>query len=184
MFLLEQPLLILLGGLLIVSILIAVGLQTGSSRLLVAGIAVAAVTAGLLVVERAIETEREQVERTLREIAASVQRGNLDELLSYAHSSAIDVRRQAESEFHHFQIEEVRITQFWETEVETEPAPERAVASFNVSVKGGQVAGEGIGVGRVWRHVIVTLEKEQGQWKVVSYEHNEPHPQRRRISDR
>jgi hypothetical protein len=40
-------------------------------------------------------------------------------------------------------------------------------------VKGGRAA-SGFGVRRVVRYVIVTLEKENGDWKVVSYEHDDP----------
>jgi hypothetical protein len=173
MSLFEQPLLILLSGLLIVTILVAIWSQTGKSSLLVAGAVALAATGGMLVVERWVETDRESVERTLREIAATVAAGDLEQLLQYAHSSAVAARRRAESEFQYYEIEEVRITQFWNVEVTSDVPPERAVAKFNVSVKGGRAA-SGFGVRRVVRYVIVTLEKENGDWKVVSYEHDDP----------
>jgi hypothetical protein len=174
MSLLEQPLLILLSGLLVVVILVAFGLLVKKLPLMLAAGAVAVLTIGLLVLERWVVTEREQVERTLHDIAATVRTGDVEQLLRYAHSSAESVRQQARAEFHLYEIEEVRITQVWEIGIEPERAPPRAVADFNVSVRGARIGGSGFGTRRVVRFVRVTLEKEAGEWKVVSYEHDDP----------
>jgi hypothetical protein len=46
-----------------------------------------------------VVTEREQVERTLHDIAATVRTGDVEQLLRYAHSSAESVRQQARADF-------------------------------------------------------------------------------------
>jgi hypothetical protein len=169
----EQPLLIGLTGLLLISVLVAVWSQIGGRIPLIAAGVVLLATAGMLVVERFVETERERVVRTLHEIAETVATGEVSDLLAYAHSSASDVRRQVETEFHLYQIEEVRITRVWDVEILSDRQPHRAIVRLNVSVRGGRAQAD-LGIRRVVRFVEVTFEKEGEDWKVIAYEHDDP----------
>jgi hypothetical protein len=169
----EQPLLIGLTGLLLISILLAIWSQMGKSMFLWGAGVVLAATVGMLFLERSIETDRESVERTLQEIADAVASGEVSELLQYAHSQALGVRKQVETEFRRYDIDEVRITQIWDVEISSEPSPRRAVAHFNASVRSGRVQ-SGLGTRAVVRYVTVTFEKEGNDWKVVAYEHDDP----------
>lgn len=173
MSILEQPLLIGLTGLLLISVIIAVWSQIGGRIPPIAAGLVLIATVGMLAVERFVETDRERVVRTLHEIAETVAVGEVSDLLEFAHSSATDVRRQVEMEFHLYQIEEVRVTRVWDVEILTDREPHRAIARLNVSVRGGQVQ-SGFGIRRVVRFVMVTFEKEGEDWRVIAYEHDDP----------
>ena len=63
-------------------------MQTGYRWLLHATLGVAALTVGLLLLERWVETEPEQIEATLRRIARDVERNDLDAILSHVYSGA------------------------------------------------------------------------------------------------
>ncbi len=172
----ESPLTIALSGGLIAAILFVIWLQASHRLVLIAFCVVVAATAGLVGLERLWVTDREQLNQTLYDLADTVGQKSLDELLTYIHPDAAAVRQTATSEYNHYQLDEVRITQVWETEITD---PEHAVVKFNVIVVGGTRSGDIAGQ-RVARYVIVWFQKHQGAWKVAGYSHHGPQEALRR----
>ena len=168
--LLESPVAAVVVGSLVTIVLIIALLRTGRRSMLIAALLAIAATVGLVVLERSVVTEREQVEQTIYAIAAAVERNDVPEALSYVHSSSKTIREQAEREFGSWQFSRVVVKNNLEVELQGgEPATE-ATATFNVVVILSSRDG-GLVDQHVARVVKVTLLKEGGDWRVSDYTH-------------
>ncbi|NLF68100.1 MAG: hypothetical protein GX575_03485 [Candidatus Anammoximicrobium sp.] len=170
----ENPLPVLLIGSLTAIILAGGWLQTGSRWLLAAIFAAIALTIGAVLAERLIVTDREQVTQTLFDIAALVERNQVNEALEYAYPGTPAVRSQAAAELPLYRFSEVNIKSNLEVRVSPERHPPTAVAEFNVvvvlSTRDGLLAHR-----RIPRYLEVTfLQDDDGQWRVGAYEHFDP----------
>ena len=149
-------------------ILAIVLLRTGNGRLLWSMGAVLVGVVALVILERAVVTEREQVEQTLEDICAALERNNPAELLAFISPSATQIRSLAERNMQRFIFEEVKLTGDLVVRLE-QGTPPRAVATFigraDVRDRKGQA---------VYDHVIqraqVTLEKSGDRWLVTGFE--------------
>lgn len=170
----ENPFPLLLIGTLTTAILASGWLRTGSKWLLAGVLAAIAVTAGLVLTERWIVTDREQVTQTLHEIAAAVERNDVEGALQYAWSGAPHVYSQANAELRLYRFSEVNIKRNLEVEVFPHHDPPMATAEFNVVVvlttRNGMFADR-----RIPRYVEVTFYREaDGRWAVGGYDHFAP----------
>ena len=172
-WLFENPVPTVLIGVLSLAILIGGWLKTGWRSLIVAMVAVIALTVGLVVLERYVVTDREQVDLTLREIAALVERNDIDGALKHVHSSGQRIRDAASGELRGYKFSKVSITSTPEIKLSPAHNPTQAVAEFNVVVVVSDAAG-GLSDVRAPRFVSVTFLKEDGQWRVSDYKHDEP----------
>ena len=158
------------------ALLVGMWMQTG--RKLFIGIALAAVllAAGLLVATRMVENERRRVAATLEEIAHLVERGDYDALEDYVYSGSPRIAQRARAELPTYEIERVDIkSRTLKIEIDSLDDPPKAVADFNVVVHLGGDRNEDLFAGRIVpRHVVVTLRKENGKWRVADYRHDDP----------
>ena len=168
--LVEKPVTIVLAGGLIFAVLLMLGLQTGRRSVLTAAASVLAITCILLLVERLVESPREQLRRTLSEISAAVNRQDLPDLLSYVHSSATGVREQATMHFNMYQLQEAAVTRIWNIDIKSK---DTAQIDFTVRVTGGPRAAD-IANETGFRYVEAFFAKEGDKWKVTGYEHYSP----------
>ncbi len=170
----EDPLPLLLIGALSTAILASGWLYTGSRWLLAAAITAIGLTVAAVLVERWIVTDREQVTATLYEIAAAVERNDIDGALQYAYSRAPRIREQANTELRLYRFSEVNIKRNLRVEVFPDERPPMAKAEFNVVVvlttRDGLITNR-----RIPRYVEVTFYKEaDGRWGVANYNHFDP----------
>ena len=170
----ENPFPALLIGSLTTAILAGGWLRTGSKWLLSAVIAAIALTVGLVLAERWIVTDREQVTQTLHDLAAVVERNEVAAALEYAYSKSPAVRSQAANELPLYRFSEVNIKSNLQVEVFPNVDPPMATAEFNVvvvlSTRDGLIANR-----RIPRYLEVTFYKEDdGQWRVGAYNHFDP----------
>ena len=143
-------------------------LRTGNGRLLWSMGAVLVGVVALVILERAVVTEREQVEQTLEAICAALERNNPAEVLAFIAPTATQIRSLAERNMKRFIFEEVKLTGDLVVRFE-QVTPPRAVASFigraNVRDRKGQA---------IYDHMIqraqVTLEKSGDRWLVTGFE--------------
>lgn len=171
MTLLESPILMLVIGLTTAALLGGLWLQTGKRILLVGLVAILTLTAAGILLEKSVQTEREKVEATLHTIARDIERNDRPAVLRHIHSRAPEIRRAAESETATYEFEQVKIKSNLEIELH-DTDPPTATARFNVVVVG---SGGGLGKHRrVPRYVKLILEKEEGQWRVLQYSHQDP----------
>jgi hypothetical protein len=172
-FLLENTLQIALLGALLITLLGAFWWHTGQRLLLLATLGMIVLTAGALLVERLVETDRESAIRTVHEICASIGHKPLEQLLEYVHPSAVEIRDAARAEFSRYELDAARVTQIWDVAVDPTASPPQAVVRCNISVTGG-VPASGISRQVIVRYVVVTLARDQQRWKVLTYEHAPP----------
>ncbi len=170
----ENPLPALLIGSLTTVILAGGWLRTGSKWLLAAIIAAIVLTIAAVLAERFIVTDREQVTQTLFDIAARVERNQVNETLQYAYPKTPAVRSQAAAELPLYRFSEVNIKSNLEVEVFPQRNPPMATAEFNVvvvlSTRDGLIANR-----RIPRYLEVTFYKDDdGQWRVGAYNHFDP----------
>jgi hypothetical protein len=173
-WLLEKPLFIVAMGLLTAVVLGGLWLQTGSKGALRTFLIGIVVTAALLMVERFVTTDREQIESTLQRVARAVERNDVEEALRFAHSSATWMRQQARDELPRYVFHDVTIKPNLTVDVLPEHEPPRAVARFNVMV----VLSDRDGIlheRRIPRFVKVTFQKEEDSWRAIEYEHHDPY---------
>jgi hypothetical protein len=169
----EKPLFIVIMGLLTAVILGGLWLQTGRKQAMYGLLATLVVTGLLLLVERTVQTDREQINAVLHRVAQLVERNQIDAALQYAHSNAESIRRRAKSELPQWDFHEISIKRNLEIKVDAGATPAQAVAEFNVMVVLSDASGT-FQNNRVLRSVIVNFEKEGDQWRAVSYEHFQP----------
>jgi len=170
MTLFESPMLVIVIGLTTAALLGGLWLQTGKRFLLVLLFAMLALTAGFVFLERSVETDREQVDRTLHQIARDIERNDRDALLAHIHSKAVDFRQEAAAEMGRYEFEQVKIKSNLQIEVDASTDPKTAIAKFNVVVVGSG-ARLGDRTRRAPRYVTLEFEQEDGEWRIRTYRH-------------
>jgi len=96
-YLAENALAIWMGGAVLVTMAGVVYAQLRTRGALLAILSVIVVTGALLVVEHVIETPREAVERTLNQLAATIEANDLPGVLAFIAAKASEVRQDAEA---------------------------------------------------------------------------------------
>jgi hypothetical protein len=171
MWLVEEPVTILLLGGLTVAMLAYAWWQLRYRWLLHAWLGLAALTVGLLLLESVVETEPEQIEAALRQIARDVESNDLERILRHVYSGAPQTLAQARSEFPRYEFERVSIKQNIEISLDPTAQPPAARVTFNVRVDVVELSS------RIRytpaRFVMVTMRKEGGAWKVAEYAHDD-----------
>jgi len=173
-WLFENPLPAVLMGGLTVAMLGSGWLRTGQKWLLYLMVVVILLTVGAVVLERMVVTDREQIERTLHEIADLVEQNRIDAALEYAYSGSPEIREQAITELGSYRFHRIDIKRNLKIEVFPDHIPPKATAEFNVlvvfSTKDGFLNQE-----YVLRFVEVTFYREDdGQWRAAEYHHYPP----------
>jgi hypothetical protein len=172
-WLVEDPTFVLIAaGLAVVGLAISF-FQTGRGLYLIWIGAVLFVMLLLLLIERYVVTDREQVEETLYAAAAALEANDLEATLSYVSPTADllqgDIRGRMRSvEFEDTEISDLAI------ELSPSESPPRAHASFlgRVDFKMSNLPFE-----RIIRRVTVELTWEDDRWLVHSYKLTAPHIQ-------
>jgi hypothetical protein len=172
-WLLEKPLWIVAMGLVTAAVFGAVWIQTGRRAALNGLLGVLVLTGLLLALERMIETDREQIQLTLHRIAGHVERNDVQGALRYAHSESPEIRKHAEAELPRYDFQRVNIKPNLEVRVEQDKQPVLAIAEFNVVVVLSDRSGF-LNNRRIPRFARVIFQQEDGDWRVVDYEHFDP----------
>jgi hypothetical protein len=171
-WLVEDPLWIVLVGVVATAVLVVAWLKTGRAPILYAAIAAVALTALLLAVERMVVTDREAVRQALLEMKADAEANDADRLLAHVHSNAHEVRADIERYYGLFRVDHVFMSpRLKDIVVDADNDPPVATAEFNVRVI-GRVRGTEESQ-QVLRFLVVTLYLEDGQWRVGNYRHED-----------
>lgn len=129
---------------------------------------------GLVITERVIVTDYEQVRADVFDLADAVQRNDVDKVLSYVSESMPTTRSRVRNEMPQYHFRTCRILGF--NEISFDEESQTATADFVVYVdlnamKTYQYDGSGT------RRVNLKFQKEPGGWKIIDYSHR--HPQSR-----
>ena len=130
----EEPLYIVILGVVTLAFLGFAWMQTGYRSLLHAALGAAALTAGLLLLEYMVDTESERIEATLQRIARDVERNDLEAILAHVYSGAPDTLALAQQEFPRYSFERVNIKHNVEIVLDETANPPAANVTFNVVV--------------------------------------------------
>ena len=95
----EEPLYIVILGVVTLAFLGFAWMQTGYRSLLHAAIGAAALTVGLLLLEYMVDTESERIEATLHRIARDVERNDHDAIYAHVYSGAPNTRARPSRSF-------------------------------------------------------------------------------------
>ena len=170
---LENPLPILLLGTTTVVMLGAIWWQSGHKVMLYAMLAAIAFTVTAMILERTVETAREQVHKTLYDVAGDVERNDLQATMQHVHPTSANIRQRAESEMQRWTFDDVSIKHNLRIRTFTDEQPQRAVAEFNVLVIVSDRSAT-MQRQRALRFVRVTFLKEGEEWLVSDYKHDPP----------
>lgn len=175
-WLLEQPLAVVILGV-VLGLGLGVGwTSTGRKEWLFGLAAVIVLTIAGLIIEQAIVTDREAVEATLIELARDVQSNNHQAVLRHIAADATEVQREAAAELPNYRFDECRITKVHGIDVDASLEPRSAVVEFNVVANGSfREGGFELSGQQVYRWVQLHLVREpDGQWRIQRYQHRDP----------
>jgi hypothetical protein len=169
MWIVENPLPILLLGIAAEAVLVVVLFQSGRGAILLAMAAVAVATAALLLVEWLVVTDTERIETVLNRAAAAVRDNDVDGVIECLAPAAVKLRRSVAARLANLEVVEARITSRPNIRINRLTDPPAATGTFFGRVRveggfGGVVAGPFIG------RVTVELEKRDDQWAVTDYQ--------------
>lgn len=169
---LESPLYATLGGGFLVILCLIGYFNTQIKQLLIAAVAIAAISAGLVVLESVVVTHGEELDATIHEIRDHVQDGDIESAVDFVHASAAIVKNAARNELMKVEVEWISIKDLDIDLLEGSDPPE-ATVGFNVVVR-AQFRGSGGGVINVPRFVKVNLVRTDNIWQVLEYSHDHP----------
>ena len=172
MWLFEEPLYVIILGVIAVAMLGFAWYQVQWRSLLYAIAGVVVLTVVMLVIGHFVVTDTEQVKQTLYDLAHVVEQNDLNKVLEYAATGADDVRAQAAAELPRYDIHRVKIKHNLEVTIDYDKTPPRATATFNVVVEGVERSLHASF--HVPRYVEMTFVKQNGKWRVLSYHHWSP----------
>ncbi|HWC88095.1 MAG TPA: hypothetical protein VG433_00510 [Pirellulales bacterium] len=171
----ENPWPFLLVGLLVEVVLVVILISTGRGALLSAIAGVAVLNIVLLVTERIVVTDREQVAATLDELAGALTTGDAPTVLAFIAPSATELRARAEHGLQQVKINEARVLPGLQVTLSERADPPSATAAFNArfsfKLLRGAAAPYEIGL----RHFFVNLEKRDGRWLLTAVEDSHIH---------
>ncbi len=170
-FLFESPVTLGVTGAALVLAAAIVWIKGGSAAALYATLALFLLTILLLILNVRIETDREQVQSVIGNVAAAVERNDLDGVLKYVHSSRSPALNRARGELPNYKFTEARITGIKKIEVTPETNPPSAIAEFNVAVS---LTAHSQPYDGIRRFVRCHFLRDGDRWFVSDYEHFEP----------
>ena len=178
MNLMEQPVLILVSGTILVSVFVGGLVQTGRRSLLYLAIAAAFATGGLLLLERMTITPREEVRATLYVIAHHLEQDDVDAVLGFISDGKPKLKREAKQKMGLVEIGEVDIKRNLRVKIVEARGIQVAEARFNCVIHFDRIKGfsEMSNVSRRYPQFFVVRfrQDDDGCWRVRDYEMQDP----------
>jgi len=181
-WLFESPLTILLGSVAVGFFLGVAWVQTGKNAFLYSIGGVVLVAIALLILERNVETDAEQVTRIIHEIARQIEANDADEVVKHVISSKPELAAQGKREMARHKFSGIRINMH---SVESQPQkqPPQVMAEFNAMISGSFEGGQVDLQGRPVYFKVIFWKDDDGQWKVADYQYDVNRPFPRGSSD-
>ena len=166
--LVENPVLVgVVGGLLATLALVVFLARRTLASLVALGGAILLTLLGLLV-ERFVETEREQIERAVPEVLAAVEANDLPGVLASIDPAAAQVRGDASALMPLIKVEKARALSAIEVEINSSTAPPTALSRFRGFLQGIHTR-SGMQVGYFNQQVDINWVKRGEQWLIEDY---------------
>lgn len=171
--LLEDPWPAAVCGLLVMATC-AAGWFVSGTRAWLAGVAIAAgIMLGLIIIERLVVTDREELEPLFLQAAADLAAGDAPAVLAFVDPAQMVLRNRIRQELQRARITDLRITRL-RIEVDTNQTPKTATAEVEASV-GIKDRSGALPFDQILPRATVKLHKPADTWFITSFE-----PHRRR----
>jgi hypothetical protein len=170
-WLFESPLTIVLGAVAVGFLLGVAWVQTGKNGFLFAIGGVVAVAIGLLILERAVVTDAEQVTAIIYEIARQIEANDADEVVKHVVSSKPELAEQGKREMQKHTFSGIGITMH-SVEAQPEKQPPQVVAEFNAFISGSFADGQVELQGRPVYFRVTFWKDTDGVWKIADYRYD------------
>ena len=156
------------SGLALEGVLAVMHLATGRGRLVGAMIGVLVVTLGLVVVERLVVTEREEVAQALDAVAVALTTNDLPRVLKFVSQSVPQTRAAAQANLGRVVIRTAEVGSDLKIDLQASTQPPTATARFVARFSGSDKSGQ-TRFDKYVQRLEVQLVKEDGQWRIAAY---------------
>lgn len=143
--------------------------QTQRKSLLLGAGGMLLLLGGVVFIERVVVTPSEEVAQTLHEIASDLEVNNIEGVLRHISTTAPELEHDARGRLRGVTLEQVKIKRNLSVDVTPPSDPTAANARFNCVVVGSDKSGM-MGKRKGAFYFDVKFLKEQGSWRVASYE--------------
>ena len=163
----------LVTGTFLVLAFLGLAVSAREKTMLYAAMTIAALTAGIVITEKLIVTDREAVTEIVYSLAKAVEANDMEAVLRRVSDQREDAKQEIRNEMPRYSFESIRVLGIADFSLEDEVDPKQAVIDFVVLAHGRLVAhGQGQ---HVQRRVRLYFQKESdGQWKMIDYDHSDP----------
>lgn len=173
-FLFENAVLVGVVGAVLTGLTAFAGGRLSDRRLLLGSAALLMVTILLVAISIAIETDREQLKRTMREIASAVEQNQHEKVFSYFHPNASLGVQHAKSEVPRYRFHQASVTSVRSMTLNPRTNPPSAITEFIAAFKVSSDRPDAYGADfNSRRFVKVYWMKHQDRWLVHDYEHSD-----------
>jgi hypothetical protein len=174
-FLFENEIAIGVVGLALSVLVGFVGLRVGQLKAVYAAVGLGLLTAILCGLSVWIETDREQIRRTMNEIANALRENDHPKVISFFHPNATMGLQQVQGELPQYEFLDARVTRVRQIAINNTTQPPTAVSEFlaaiEVKLKNPSLYN---GPRDARRFLKVYWMKKDDRWLVRDYEHFEP----------
>ena len=167
-FLLEDPLPIALGGLVLAVLAAVLVAQRGQATTLIVVASVLAITVGMLAIEWYVVTDVEQVENTLSDLANDLRSNNTEAVLEYLAPSNNQLRQMARGHLNTYQVTEAKVGSDLKVTLNPLTSPPSAVAEFTGRIDLADDGGTLVHKNIVQRFT-VTFSRIGDRWLISNY---------------
>jgi ketosteroid isomerase-like protein len=137
--------------------------------MLIISIGIALATAAIVMVESWIVTDKEAIEKIVRQLGKAVEKNDADTIILAISPKRIDVRERAVAEMERFVINSCRLVDFTDFKLDDSKQPVTAETTFVVFARGSDRYGNS---GTAHERVTLVFEKDNaGNWKIIDYSH-------------
>ncbi|MGC3970079.1 MAG: hypothetical protein QM775_22955 [Pirellulales bacterium] len=161
----ENPLPVVLIGVIIEALLVVALMRTGKRSVLWAMVLLAIGIAGTVYLERSIVTPREEIKLSLEEMRALVEADDRPGLLKRIDSNpgVAELRNRIQSDLAHVTVDAAKITELRDEDIKITPSATEANVGFI-----GSVDVSGVARGHIVLRFDVSLKKRDGVWVVTA----------------
>jgi hypothetical protein len=169
----ENSLIPLVTGTFLVLAFLGLAISAREKMMLYAAMIIAALTAGIVITETLVVTDREAVTEIVYSLAQSVEANDMESVLSHVSPDREDAKERIRNEMPKYTFDSVRVIGIADFSSTTTVEPKTADIDFAVMARGRAKAhGQG---GHVQRRVQLKFQKgADGQWRMIDYSHSNP----------
>jgi hypothetical protein len=169
----ENSLIPLVTGTFLVLAFLGLAISAREKTMLFVAMIVAALTAGIVITETLVVTDREAVTEIVYSLAQSVEANDMESVLSHVSPDREDAKERIRNEMPKYSFDTVRVIGIADFSSTTDLDPKQAAIDFAVMARGREKAhGQG---GHVQRRVQLKFQKgADGQWRMIDYSHSGP----------